>query len=130
MYSRFPDSSGRPIRVPEHYSGVAFSERPPRPPEPLPKKRLPEVATPSPPKELPPSKEPPALPVPRLLPPPPQEPPHPREPIRQPLLGLSVPFLRGIGFEELLLLGLILLLAQSEEDPSTVLWLALLLFCG
>ena len=126
MYSRFSDASGRSIRVPEHYSGVAFSERPPRPPEPLPKKRLPEVATPSPPKEPPQAKEPPPPPVPHLLPPPPP----PREPSQKPPFGLSVPFLRGIGFEELLLLGLILLLAQSEEDPSTVLWLALLLFCG
>ena len=38
--------------------------------------------------------------------------------------------LHSVGFEELLLLGLILLLAGSEEYSDTVLWLVLLLFCG
>ena len=41
-----------------------------------------------------------------------------------------LPFLQGIGFEELLLLGLIVLLAHNEKGNDIVLWLALLLFSG
>ncbi|MBE6601658.1 MAG: hypothetical protein E7637_04030 [Ruminococcaceae bacterium] len=40
------------------------------------------------------------------------------------------PFGHGLGFEELLLLGLILLLSQTEENSDIALWLVLLLFCG
>ena len=46
-------------------------------------------------------------------------------------LGHAFPFSHGLGFDELLLLGLILLIAQSDTESSdVVLWLVLLLFCG
>ncbi len=37
--------------------------------------------------------------------------------------------LGGIRFEELLLIGLIILLARTEQGSDVILWLALLLFC-
>ncbi|MBQ8431725.1 MAG: hypothetical protein IJX28_02470 [Clostridia bacterium] len=131
MYSRSTNPSGRPIRIPEHYSGSAFATSPPLAAEPLPKRRLPEVATPSPPKEPPVPQEPPRRaeepsPAPTL--PLPLPPPHPAPPAGG--LGISLPFLHGIHSDDLLLLGLILLLAQNQQDTSTLLWLALLLFCG
>ena len=45
-------------------------------------------------------------------------------------MGISFPFSHGIGFDELLILGLILLLSQNEADSDLILWLILLLFCG
>lgn len=45
-------------------------------------------------------------------------------------MGTAFPFSHGIGFDELLLLGLILLLARNESDSDLILWLVLLLFCG
>ena len=45
-------------------------------------------------------------------------------------LGNAFPFSHGIGFEELLILGLILLLAREDGDRDAILWLGLLLFCG
>ena len=45
-------------------------------------------------------------------------------------VGRAFPFSHGIGFDEILILGLILLLAREEESSDLVLWLALLLFCG
>ncbi len=44
--------------------------------------------------------------------------------------GHTFPFAHGIGFDELLIIGLILLLSRTEQDSDAVLWLALLLFCG
>ena len=41
--------------------------------------------------------------------------------------GLSIPI--GLSFDELLLIGLILLLARSETESDVILWLVLLLFC-
>ena len=105
MYSRFPRNASRPVQLPEHYSGCAFSE--------LDEK---EVATPTPPPHT-------SQPQPR------QESTHsPHEPLSlfgKPL-SLSIP---GLDFEELLLIGLILLLARSEQENDLILWLALLLFC-
>lgn len=129
MYSRYPNSKGEPLRIPEHYSGSAFAppRREERDPPPRPK-RYPEVARPTPPAPLP-------------LPPPVEEPPK-REPEKAspPIppphsallegLGRAFPFSHGIGSEELLILGLILLLARNGQDSDMVLWLALLLFCG
>ena len=45
-------------------------------------------------------------------------------------IGSAFPFSHGIGFDELLIIGLILLLARSGQDSDMILWLALLLFCG
>ena len=45
-------------------------------------------------------------------------------------LGSAFPFSHGIGFDELLILGVILLLARNEDDSDLILWLVLLLFCG
>jgi hypothetical protein len=47
-----------------------------------------------------------------------------------PALLKKTRFLESIGFEELLLLGLILLLSQSGADSETLLWLGLLLLWG
>lgn len=45
-------------------------------------------------------------------------------------MGSAFPFSHGIGFDELLILGVILLLARNEDDSDLILWLVLLLFCG
>ena len=45
-------------------------------------------------------------------------------------MGNTFPFTHGLGFDELLLIGLIILLSRNEADSDVVLWLALLLFCG
>ena len=124
MYSRSQNRSEAAIRIPEHYSGCAFSKAPPpeKPREEPPRPRPIEPTRPSPPPKAPPP----------LLPPP--SPTHKEPPplAESPLggLGKAFPFSHGVGFEELLLLGLILLLGQSGSDPDMILWLALLLFCG
>lgn len=45
-------------------------------------------------------------------------------------MGNAFPFGHGIGFDELLIIGLIILLSHTDEGSDVVLWLALLLFCG
>lgn len=171
MYSKYHSPSDRPIRVPEHYSGVAFSEKAQKPTEPTPQRQV-EIASPTPPTErversvgMPPPPRPILLPPKEApfkhaeqptkappLPPPAAEyasaernadkkelPTH--NPIGnaaflQPFRGLfgqmgsAFPFSHGLGFEELLLLGLIVLLSSCEQGAEIVLWLALLLFCG
>ena len=135
MYSRFQNREERPVQIPEHYSGCAFSrttapmeavrrDEPSVKPRPHPI----EAAKPSPPlpvKLPPPQKqsEPPPSPPPVQA-----VPPHAAEPVE--ILGKLSPFSHGIGFEELLLMGLILLLAQSGKDHDMILWLTLLLFSG
>ncbi|MBQ2734229.1 MAG: hypothetical protein IJF33_00200, partial [Clostridia bacterium] len=42
----------------------------------------------------------------------------------------SFPLSHGIGFDELLIIGLILLLSRNGQDNDLILWLVLLLFCG
>lgn len=137
MYSRYHNE--KPIRIPENYSGCAFTEQktsfgstnfPPREHfTPSSEVRRVEVAKPTLPEpickpiaheEVKSEKEP----IPR------EEP--AARPAASPLggLGKSSFFSQGLGFEELLILGLILLLSQSEQDSDIVLWLALLLFCG
>lgn len=118
MYSRFSRNGDRAIRIPEHYSGCAFSEiaasAPPPREEPLPPPSAPAHTAESHGEKQAPPKE---ADRPALLP-----------------LSLSIgnhlPFLGGsLGSEELLLIGLILLLARSEQDNDLILWLVLLLFC-
>ncbi len=139
MYSRYHNRSDAPLRVPEHYSGYAFSERTAQqsPPHHI------DVAKPTFP---PPANETPMPAPPRpALPPPPQhhvprtpaieEPCEPTPPVPfLPGFGQintkNFPFGHGIGFEELLLIGLIVLLSGSEGGSDMVLWLALLLFLG
>ena len=140
MYSRFQNRPNSEIRIPEHYSGCAFSAPPPIPEkkqeEPPRPHALPIApARPSPPqKALPPAILPPSSgehtkgdPHPFAPTPPPLSQGHTEKPFLPP--GKAFPFSHGIGFDELLLLGLIILLSQSGQDGDMVLWLALLLFC-
>ena len=56
---------------------------------------------------------------------------HPRRPLFGGLkFNVGRIFSGGIGFEELLIIGLILLIAQSDTDDDIILLLALLLFVG
>ena len=105
MYSRYPD------RLPEHYSGCAVRQgREDRPPISVP------------------FSEAPPPPPPSLCPPPP--PPKPQEKPSCDLFGGVLPALPGgLESDELLLIGLILLLARSGEGSDVLPWLALLLFC-
>ncbi len=125
MYSRYSNRPRPSVQIPEHYSGVAFSgstsdESP---------VRYLEVAKPSPHawEEPPAHKEPP-----------PAEPPHddkPRAPaappVPVPLLPpphkARTPFSGGLDFDQLLILGLILLLWGNERDGDVIMWLGLLL---
>lgn len=131
MYSRY--SSGFPekkIHVPEHYSGCAF---PTGAPTNAPSHAL-DIARPTPPPQEPeraPLQAPPCAPPDEAAPPPPQEekaPPH--EPTATHALTPSLPFADGLDFDQLLILGLILLLSHSGTDSDIILWLGLLLFCG
>ena len=104
MYSRFPKPSDRPIRLPEHYSGCAFSEAEPNP-------HAPPPPSPCPKKER-------------------EDSPSCMKGEITSVFGRSLNlFSGGLQFEELLLIGLILLLARSEQESDVILWLALLLFC-
>ena len=104
MYSRYPD------RLPEHYSGCAFRQgREDRPPISVPFSEAP----PPPPSPCPPP-----------------SPPQPQEKPSCDLFGGVLPALPGgLESDELLLIGLILLLARSGEGSDVLPWLALLLFC-
>ncbi len=102
--------------------------RPSAPPLHRPEKTLP------PPKKPP---EPPKQPSYQMQDPPIQPMPLPPQEHTTPVfrelfekIGVSFPFSHGIGFDELLILGLILLLSQNEADSDLILWLVLLLFCG
>lgn len=151
MYSRYHNRPEGPIQIPENYSGSAFSDRrfvgneekrsdPPRridvaKPTPSEKTQTPGMAPPKP-ILLPPPKE-----EPEHRPPSPTEHPEEKEPPAPPALPSALqslfgsrehafPFSHGIGFDELLILGLILLLSRSGQDNDLILWLVLLLFCG
>ena len=140
MYSRFQNRPDPDIRIPEHYSGCAFSKPSPSAPKKpdenvSPVKTRPHPVTPTKPSPPPHKSPPPAL----LLPPHEEQEENTSKTQSPPVslmekpferLGKAFPFSHGIGFDELLLLGLILLLSQSGKDEDTVLWLALLLFCG
>lgn len=139
MYSRYHNPSGKTVQIPDNYSGCAFaepkvhvvSEKSPAHREhftpPTDVRRV-EVAKPTLPDPAP-------IPMP-ISQAPPQKESEPKEPPALPASGLfgnlgkHLPLSQGLGFEELLLLGLILLLSQTEQSSDIVLWLALLLFCG
>ncbi len=106
MYARPPRRPPN-VRVPENYSGCAFSEplAPDLPP------RYVDVAKPTP--ELPPPREEKPMPPPPILP-----------------VGHGLPLSEGLSFDQLLLLGLILLLMREGGESDAVLSLALLLFCN
>ena len=136
MYSRRSGRSPIPAHMPEHYSGWAFrpsdGPKPPEPPE-KPHRENDRKDPPGPPRgPLPPP----------FLPPPRKEPPEgpaeqgerlppPFPPALKNLFGRN-DWLRtsGLGFDEMLLIGLILLLGGNGEDNELPLLLALLLLCG
>ncbi len=107
MYSRSPNRPPRPTKLPENYSGNAFRKAPP-----------PETVDRPRPVDPPPPPMPPMV----LLP----KPPHPERPSH----GQPGSILDNIQFEEALLIGLILLLAGSDQSSDLTMMLALLLLCG
>ena len=134
MYSRY-EKPGKDLRIPAQYSGCAFVEKkpqteaylPPRRPLPPPvRAKIPKV---DPPPVAPPPPPPPPIPLP---PPPDKEEKHLNSLPHglSALVGGGFPFGHGIGFEELLIMGLILLISQGENASDTVFWLTLLLLCG
>lgn len=159
MYSRYPGRSDRPIRLPEHYSGCAFpptSAYPARPSDDPPISVPFTPASAQPTQEAEQEKkaaqtsaahDEPVSPAQE-----PRVPPHeakegaspvsqPEEPKALPVSGGAAEGIRslfsgkfpafpgGMSFDELLIIGLILLLSHSEQDSDIILWLALLLFC-
>ena len=155
MYSRYGDSAKRPVQLPEHYGGSAFSQQPTSSVS-VPKREAPrtilregveekaspiadrllraesieEEAVPAP---LPDVEATPAVP----------EAPEENGKANAEKAPLSMPFhfgaLRrllaskeggGEDQDRLLLLGLILLLSRTEGESDVLLWLSLLLLCG
>lgn len=118
MYSRTQAgrSAGESPRLPEHYSGVAFPRSAPAP-------------APAPAPEAPPyCAEGLPLPTPALpVIPPAAEEKSPPPPVADPPAKIGEGILGAIGREELLLLGIIYILAQRHEDDDTILLLLLLL---
>ncbi|MBR3895382.1 MAG: hypothetical protein IKJ35_09625 [Clostridia bacterium] len=138
MYSRYHD---RPVPVPENYGGIAFSET--APPKEMSPHRL-DVAKPTPPPATE-GKDTSVMPPPPKavkLPPKPDVPlapsreeakaelPEPSEKASETHLDGRLRFLRGMRFDDLLLLALLLMLSENGTESDVVLWLALLLFCG
>lgn len=145
MYSKYSSSSD-PIKIPEHYSGCAFSTPKSTPVPPKRSSALLEVGKPSPTVSSVPPLKPVTVPA--------EEPKEettvseteeskPIDPDKEKAvavsspfsslfgnIGSAFPFSHGIGFEELLILGLIILLSRNEEESDVVLLLGLLLFCG
>lgn len=158
MYSRYGNDSSRPVRLPEHYGGSAFSQQPtnpipiPRrePPRPMPRDGVGEKASPAADRLLRAETiekegiDAQSLPdVPEL----PEEKEEEKEernmtaPSEKSLTASPFNFgaLRrlfgskegeGEDQDRLLLLGLILLLSRTEGDSDILLWLSLLLLCG
>ena len=132
MYSRFQEQPKKPLRVPDHYSGCAFPS-PAYPPPKAPVSEEQEEAK----KTSIPTQETPAI-EPAIAAKEPKEASKElslKEPDRvagafPSLFGTHpISFPLGMSFDELLLIGLILLLSRSETESDIVLWLALLLFC-
>ena len=119
MYSRYPNYRFGGIKIPENYSGNAFSE----PSETQATSR--EERTPEPPMERVENIEPTPTVSTGV---------STCEPRQRLPFGFKFDigrlFRRGFGFEELLLLAVILLVAQSDSSDELLLLLALLLFVG
>ena len=155
MYSRYGENPQKNIRLPEHYGGSAFSQKPNEPIA-IPKKETPhppirdgfgEKASPTAERFLRTdrSEEKPIERDAVSLPETPQaetptsvaveehEKPSPVSPIHfdalRRLLGGKEGKL-GEDSDRLLLLGLILLLSRTEGESDILLWLSLLLLCG
>ena len=145
MYSRFPPERREKIRLPEHYSGCAFSPNHPYPPpasenrerkeansyDPVDRKNDAHTESQKDERENFPKETPTVLSNEennrRDSTPPSAE---TKKATGLSLFGdhgLSIPI--GLSFDELLLIGLILLLARSETESDVILWLVLLLFC-
>ena len=112
MYSRPHRPSEPPIHLPENYSGCAFSSSTDR-----------NIQTPPTVTNLATKKE---LPITE------KQPPKPQDVLNNDITALfsgPLAMIGGIRFEELLLIGLIILLARTDQGSDVILWLALLLFC-
>lgn len=132
MYSRYHGGAEREIRVPENYGGSAFADAPRDTTWTSPPRAI-EVAKPSPPTVEPPREQiaPEGVAVASPASEPELQDAVALESCETPpsLLKKSRP-LESIGFEELLILGLILLLSENGADAETLLWLGLLLLWG
>lgn len=156
MYSRYGDNAQRPVRLPEHYGGSAFSQQPTEPikipkrepPKQVPRDGIGEKASPvadrllraesleeEPVERVPTLKEAPEVQEVKeekaSLPS--AEKPNTESPFH--FGALRRLFERGEGErsedqDRLLLLGLILLLSRTEGESDILLWLSLLLLCG
>lgn len=150
MYSRYsqkPES----VQIPEHYSGCAFpnkknkptpqlSKSPPsflevgKPASPVPSSPPLPISDPTDASKATDSSDAPTQEVHHVPDPSPAE--SPSKAVMSPIsklfgnVGTAFPFSHGLGFEELLILGLIILLSRNEEDSDMILLLGLLLFCG
>lgn len=156
MYSRYGDNAQRPVRLPEHYGGSAFSQQPTEaikipkrePPKQVPRDGIGEKASPVADRLLRAEslEEEPVERVPTLKEAseaqevkeekaslPSAEKPNTESPFH--FGALRRLFERGEGErsedqDRLLLLGLILLLSRTEGESDILLWLSLLLLCG
>ena len=119
MYSRYPNYRFGGIKIPENYSGNAFSE-PREPTVEQPEEQLTEAPSESV-EEIAPA---PTASVSADV----------GEHRRRLPLGFKFDigslFSRGFGFEELLLIAIILLVSQNDSGDELILFLALLLFIG
>ena len=120
MYSRKSNRTPIPAHMPEHYSGWAFRPEPPSPSD----------RPPEPPKDPPRPMPFPPPPEPRREPPCGNDKPSPPIPFFGHLGQSGTSPLSGLDFDEILIIGLILLLGGNGEDNELPLLLALLLFCG
>lgn len=117
MYSRPPSPMGRfprGVRVPENYSGNAFTSEKPQEPEPQEEqKREPPVieASSEAIEESDPSKKK-----------------EEKRPAFKFDIGRFFSGNRGFGMEDFLIIALVLLLAQNDTDDDTLIFLILLLF--
>ena len=152
MYSRYQDDGKRPVRLPEHYSGSTFSQKPTEPitvsrREPsrtYPRDGIGEKASPVADRMLrAEAVEDEVLDVPPEPTLPEEEEPEeerkkdaplPKASPSSPINFSALSRLLGGGGEgdqdRLLLLGLILLLSHTQGESDILLWLSLLLLCG
>ncbi len=122
MYTRYPNYRfGSRVKLPENYSGSAFSQNGALLEDDA-EKVVETEAVETEENELNEKKIPEDTEVSRVLP-------TQKKP-KAPSFGLDALriFSRGIGFEELLLVALIILVSQGEGDDELILLLALLLF--